>query len=154
MEIRYYDKELDIDGTCAELVRSAWLYDATYSDKALLAIYEIAVKENDPKKNIPLLVLKGRARENDEEIPYEQILASALYYGEDPKFSKTMPYGELEIMSENGYTVISISGVDDYGSFTAANSVPTSVFTDVGNDMNYLENLIGQTLFYGKEYQE
>lgn len=155
MEVRYYDKELGIDGTCDELVTWSWRYSYDYSNKALLKIYEIAVKENHPKKALPLLEVRQRENSGlENRVPYESIVASVIYYGETPNYSATMPYGELEITSDKEYTIISIIGNDDNGSFTAINRVLTSEFMDIGNDANYLENLIGQTLSYGKEYTD
>ena len=152
MEIRYYDEQLGIDGTCDELVNWSWQYSTDYSDAALLQIYEIAVKENNPKKLLPLLELKRRSRAEDE-LPYEEIVQSAIYYGSKVSFSKTMPYGELEIRGEDDKVLISIYGADSNGTFSCANAVPLSEFMDVvTNNANYLENLIDQTLWYGKEY--
>jgi hypothetical protein len=127
MEIRYYDEQLGIDGTCDELVNWSWQYSTDYSDAALLQIYEIAVKENNPKKLLPLLELKRRSRAEDE-LPYEQIVASAIYYGDKPSYSKSTDYGELEIFTDMDNVIISISGTDDGGCFHALNSVELELF--------------------------
>ena len=152
MEIRYIDEELGIDGTCDELMRWSWQYSSDYSNAALLQMYEIGARENHPKKLLPLLELRRRERAEDE-LPYEQIVASAIYYGENPNYSATTKWGELEIRTENDKVLLSVIGTDDNGSFTAANAMDKDLFmSGCINDRDTLEKLFAHALAYGKEY--
>ena len=61
--------------------------------------------------------------------------------------------GEEEIFSDRDRVVISIMGIDDDGRhWSAANSVTVDEF--MAGEYSYLDNLIGQTYYYGKQYDD
>ena len=147
---RFYDSELGIDGTAPELVDFAYRYDGDYSDEALDKIGEFAASVGMPadKCMIPGLVKKARNRK--EGLPYESLKLERCVYGKIIGLSETTPYGEVEIREYDGFVTVSICGTDEEGTFTAANKVGVEEFME--GDDGFLETLIGQTLFYGKQY--
>lgn len=151
-DIKFYEPELKIDGTIEQLIDWSYRYDDDYSDEALKFIHEKAKELNLPeeKSEIPALVLKARRRK-EGTLPYENMKLDKLIYGK-VSFSETMPYGELEIREEDENVLVSIYGVDDEGTFSAANVLTLDEF--MNGDGDYLENFIGVVLFYGKTYDE
>ena len=159
-ELRYYDKELGIDGTLKELVDWANRYTADYSDEALRKISEYAVQEKAEEKyiKIPLLLIEERLRDNTDivrdTVPYERMKIDYYLY-DSTSFSRSL-YGpddaELEIWSEGSDVIISLIGTDAEGSYTAAGKYSVEEFMQGEGD--WLESQIGQILYYGKEYDE
>lgn len=153
-EVRIYNEELGLDGTIAELIDWAYRYDGDYSDEALDEIAKQAKILGLPeeKATIPTLVKLDRQRtaRKDGTLPYEQLKLDRLIYGKI-SYSSTQEYGEVEIFEEGDKVLISVSGADEEGIFTAANTYPTDEF--MAGDERWLEQAIGSTLFYGKIYQ-
>lgn len=151
-DLRIYNEILKIDGTISQLIDWAYRYDSDYSDEALDYIAakakELGVSEE--KYLIPTLVKKGRNR-NDDTLPYESMKLDKLRGG-SIGYSETKEYGEVEIREEGDKVLISIIGVDDEGSFSAASAFSTDEFMS-GED-NWLEQAIGSILFYGKVYED
>ena len=67
-------------------------------------------------------------------------------------YSETKEYGEVEIREEGDKVLISIIGVDDEESFSAASAFTVDEF--MGGEDNWLEQTIGSILFYGKVYED
>ena len=63
-----------------------------------------------------------------------------------------MPCTECEISREEDKVLMVISGMDDTGHFTAANAYSLEEFLSF--EEGSLESKIGETLFYGKTYDE
>ena len=112
---------------------------------------ELGVEEE--KAIIPTLVKLDRQRvaKNDDTLPYESMKIDRLRGGAI-SFSETKEYGEVEIREEGDKVLISIIGVDDEGSFSAASAFSIDEFMN-GED-NWLEQAIGSILFYGKVYED
>ena len=60
---RIYNADLGLDGTLDELIEWAYCYDSDYSDDALLEITRQGEMYGHPRSQIPMLVMKGRKRE-------------------------------------------------------------------------------------------
>jgi len=137
------------------LIDISYRYDGDFSDEDLSEIASMAETAGVPKDKavIPELVRLARVREAKEDgtVPYEQLKLDHLVYGKIGE-SWTMPYGELEIWEERDKVLVSVTGEDDVGLFTAANAVALHDFME--GDDGYLERLIGETLYYGKRYEE
>ena len=151
-ELRIYNESLKIDGTISELIDWAYRYDDDYSDDALDYIAAKAKELGLPEEKaiIPTLVKKARQRTVDT-LPYESMKIDRLRGG-SISFSETKEYGEVEIREEGDKVLISIIGVDDEGSFSAASAFSIDEFMS-GED-NWLEQAIGSILFYGKVYED
>ena len=148
--VQIYNAELDVDGTIPELLDICYRYDSDYSDEALAYIAEQAAAFGfDP--SIPNLLLKQRKNEKEGRLPYEQLKMDHIRGGVIG-YEETMEYGEVEIREERDKVLIAVIGTDDIGSFVAANAVPLDEFM-IGED-DYLEQMIGTTLFYGKVYED
>ena len=154
-DIRIYNPELEIDGTLNELIDWSYRYDGDYTDEALTEIHKQALALGMPeeKASIPLLVRDGRHREErkDGTLPYEQMKLDKLIY-EKISFSETKEYGEVEIWEEQDNILISITGTDNIGNFSAAAIIPVTNF--MKNDGDWLESIIGCVLAYNKQYEE
>lgn len=154
-DVKIYKPELGIDGTIGELLDWAYRYDSDYSDEALDEISAQAKAFGAPEKKvlIPILVKEGRQRESrkDHTLPYESMKLDRLEGG-NIGYSSTEEYGEVEIREEEDKVLISITGSDEEGSFSAANAYPADEF--MNGDTNWLESAVGSTLFYGKVYEE
>ena len=154
-ELHIYNEPLKIDGTISQLIDWAYRYDDDYSDEALDFIAakarELGVEEE--KAIIPTLVKLDRQRtaRNDDTLPYESMKLDKLRGG-SISFSETKEYGEVEIREEGDKVLISIIGVDDEGSFSAASAFSTDEF--MSGDKKWLEQAIGSILFYGKVYED
>ena len=105
------------------------------------------------KYRIPELVLKDRIRskEKPDTLPFETLQLNQLIDGKI-SFSETKDYGEVEIWTKNDRVVVSITGVDDEGAFTAAATCLLDDFMK-GED-KFIETFIGSVLYYNKIYQE
>ena len=151
-ELHIYNEPLKIDGTITQLIDWAYRYDDDYSDEALDFIAakakELGVEEE--KAMIPILVKIGRNRDTDT-LPYESMKLDKLRGG-NIGYSETKEYGEVEIREEGDKVLVSIIGVDDEGSFSAASAFSIDEFMS-GED-NWLEQAIGSILFYGKVYED
>ena len=154
-EIQIYNPDLGLDGTIEQLLDWSYRYDQDYSDEALLEIGRRAKELGLPKEKyrIPELVLKDRIRskEKPDTLPFETLQLNQLIDGKI-SFSETKDYGEVEIWTENDRVVVSITGVDDEGTFTAAATCSIDDFMN-GED-KFLETFIGSVLYYNKMYQE
>ena len=151
-ELHIYNEPLRIDGTITQLIDWAYRYDDDYSDDALDYIAAKAKELGLPEEKaiIPTLVKKARQR-TDDILPYESMKIDRLRGG-SISFSETKEYGEVEIREEGDKVLISIIGVDDEGSFSAASAFSIDEFMN-GED-NWLEQAIGSILFYGKVYED
>lgn len=151
-ELHIYNEPLRIDGTITQLIDWAYRYDDDYSDDALDYIAAKAKELGLPEEKaiIPTLVKKARQR-TDDTLPYESMKIDRLRGG-SISFSETKEYGEVEIREEGDKVLISIIGVDDEGSFSAASAFSIDEFMS-GED-NWLEQAIGSILFYGKVYED
>ena len=151
-ESHIYNEPLRIDGTITQLIDWAYRYDDDYSDDALDYIAAKAKELGLPEEKaiIPTLVKKARQR-TDDILPYESMKIDRLRGG-SISFSETKEYGEVEIREEGDKVLISIIGVDDEGSFSAASAFSIDEFMS-GED-NWLEQAIGSILFYGKVYED
>lgn len=151
-ELHIYNEPLRIDGTITQLIDWAYRYDDDYSDDALDYIAAKAKELGLPEEKaiIPTLVKKARQR-TDDILPYESMKIDRLRGG-SISFSETKEYGEVEIREEGDKVLISIIGVDDEGSFSAASAFSIDEFMS-GED-NWLEQAIGSILFYGKVYED
>ena len=154
-DIQIYNKELDLDGTISQLIDWSYRYDSDYTDEALLEIAKRAKELGLPKEKyrIPELVLKDRRRskEKPDTLPFEALQLNQLIDGKI-SFSETKGYGEVEIWTENDRIIVSITGVDDEGSFTAAASCSVEDF--MNGEGKFLETFTGSVLYYNKMYQE
>jgi hypothetical protein len=149
-EIKIYCKELDVDGTVPEMLDKCYRYSDKYSDDALQFIADKA-KEYGFDNRIPLLLLSQRTNVYEGRLPYEQMKLDRLRGGKI-SHSETASYGEVEIREEDDLVLVSIIGMDDCGSFTAASAVTVNEFMD--GDESYLERLVASILFYCKQYEE
>ena len=151
--VRLYKPDIGIDGTIPQLIDWAYRYDRDYSDEALEWIHEQAKAFGFPaeKYRIPLLVKNDRNRKSG--LPYEQMMLDKLVYGKI-SFSSTEEYGEVEVYEDRGYVVVSVSGVDEEGTFVAASRVTVDEFMGEENDHNYLETLVGNIMTHSKQYEE
>ena len=147
-----YDEKVGIDGEISNLIDWAYRYDSDYTDEALSEISKEAKAHGFPYEQyiIPVLVVKGRNR-NDKTLPYEQMKIDKLLGGKI-SYSETKEYGEVEILEEGDKVLLSITGNDETGFFIAANSYPVKEFME--GEENFLESAVGETLFYGKVYEE
>lgn len=151
-----YEPELGLDGTIPELVDWAERYTSDYSDPALERISELAktFKLDDKLVQIPLLLRDERKREYEkpDTAPYERMKIDYLETGkcDFARSNYGAPGTELEIRSENDVVLISLIGIDEYGSWHAENAVSVQDF--MSNEGDWLENVIGETYYYGKEY--
>ena len=154
-EIQIYNPDLGLDGTIEQLLDWSYRYDQDYSDEALLEISRQAKELGLPKEKyrIPELVLKDRIRskEKPDTLPFEALQLNQLIDGKI-SFSETKDYGEVEIWTENDRVVVSITGVDDEGAFTAAATCSLDDFMKGEN--KFLETFIGSVMYYNKIYQE
>ena len=154
-ELRIYNEPLGIDGTISQLIDWAYRYDGDYTDEALDYIATKAMELGFPEEKaiIPTLVKLDRQRtaRNDNTLPYEAMKLDKLRGG-SISYSETKEYGEVEIREEGDKVLISIIGVDDEGSFSAASAFSIDEFMN-GED-NWLEQAIGSILFYGKVYED
>ena len=148
--IRFYDADLGIDGTIPQLLDWSYRYDDDYSDEALQYIVEKAEMLGFDAR-VPKLILAMRRNARQNRLCFEQMQIDYIRDGRI-SFSETTGYGDLEIRTEGDNVLISITGVDDEGAFTAANAVSAEEF--MSGEGEYLEQLIGSTLFYGKQYEE
>lgn len=150
--IQIFNEPLGIDGTIEELIDWAYRYDSDYTDEALDYIAAQVESLGLPADQvlIPRLVKLDRHRKPDT-LPYESMKLDKLRGG-SISFSETTPYGEVEIYEEGDKVLIAITGVDDEGSFTAANAFTTEEFMEGKPD--WLEQAVGSILFYGKVYEE
>ena len=154
-DIRIYNEPLDVDGTIAQLIDWAYRYDSDYSDEALDYISARAESLGLPQEQaaIPVLVKLARHRDSENKttgnhsLPYESMKLDKIRGGKI-SYSATAPYGEVEILEEGGKVLIAITGNDDAGFFTAANTYRLDDF--MGGSGGWLEQAIGETLFYGK----
>ena len=154
-ELHIYNEPLGIDGTITQLIDWAYRYDDDYTDEALDYISSQARSLGLPEEKaiIPTLVKLDRQRtaRNDDTLPYKSMKLDKLRGG-SISYSETKEYGEVEIREEGDKVLISIIGVDDEGSFSAASAFSTDEFMR-GED-NWLEQAIGSILFYGKVYED
>ena len=154
-ELRIYNEPLGIDGTISQLIDWAYRYDSDYSDEALDYIAarakEFGVAEE--KCLIPILVKLDRQRtaKADDTLPYESMKLDKLRGG-NIGYSETKEYGEVEIREEGDKVLISVIGVDDGGSFSAASAFTVDEF--MSGDEKWLEQAVGSILFYGKVYED
>ena len=158
-EARIYDKDLGLDGEVSELVRQADMYTDSFSDEALEYLSERAKDFGYEEKyvQIPKLLIAERAREarGDGTINYERLKIEEYEYG---KASLAMSnYGgeigrELEIMQEGDQIIISLTGMDDKGSWHAAGTYSVDEFMQ--GDAGWLEHAIGETFYYTMQYDD
>ena len=156
-ELRVYEPDLGLDGTIPQLVDWAVRYTGDYSDEALLRISELAKAygfDREDYINIPLLLVDERKRENSEEDtdPYERMKIDQYIYGSIGYSASDGKGGETEIRSEDDKVLICLSGVDEDGVWSAVNAYPLDEF--MGGEYNWLSVAIGETLYYGKRYEE
>lgn len=153
-DLHVYNEELGLDGTIPQLVDWAYRYSEDYSSEALCKLSQFAEMYGFEEKyvQIPLLVKAAREREKSPEaLPYEQMKLDYLVNGMI-SFSRTMSYGECEISLESGKVLLILSGSDENGCFTAANSFSPEEFMSGKNE--WLERAVGETLYYGRCYNE
>lgn len=154
-DVHIYDSSFGLNGTIPQLVDWAYRYSEDYSSDALCKISQFAELYGFAEKfvQIPLLVKAAGEREKDhpETLPYEQMKLDYLVNGMI-SFSRTMPYGECEISLESGKVLLILSGSDENGCFTAANSFSPEEFMSGENE--WLERAVGETLYYGRCYNE
>jgi hypothetical protein len=154
-DIQIYNEDLGLDGTISQLIDWSYRYDSDYTDEALLEISKQAKELGLPKEKyrIPELVLKDRIRskENPDTLPFEALQLNWLIDGKI-SFSETKEYGEVEIWTENDRVLVSITGVDDEGTFTAAATCSLDDFMNGEN--KFLETFTGSVLYYNKVYSD
>ena len=155
MTEKFYMPELGIDGSIEELVDWANKYTQDYTDEALLKISELAKERKMEEKyiQIPLLLKDERKRETEEEdsVPYERMKIDYYLYDKTSYSSSDGEGGETEIFSDRDVVIVSLTGIDEDGYWEAANSVSVKEF--MSGDYNFLNKLIGETYYYGKEYR-
>ena len=153
-EIEVYNKDLGLEGTMSQLIDWCYRYDGDYTDEALKEISRLAKEYGMPESDqqIPILVMKDRQRTEkcDGTLPYEQMKLDRLRGGKIG-YEETKDYGEVEIREEGDKVLVAITGVDDEGTFTAANAFSVEEF--MGGEDGFLESAVGETLFYGKQYE-
>lgn|GEM_PF-5157160 len=131
------------------LLDLAYRYDKDYTDEALDEIARIAAEQEHGKAEVPILVKQDRNR--TEGLPYEQMKLDKLAYGKIAH-SSTEEYGEVEIREEGDKVIVSVTGIDDEGAFSAANAYTLEEFMQ--GEADFLEKAIGSTLFYWKICEE
>ena len=151
-KVMIYEPEHGLKGTIEELIDWAYRYSTDYSDEALERISALAKSFGLPEEKymIPIYVLKARKR-NEDTLPYEQMKLDWILY-EKISFSESKEYGEVEVFSDRGKVLISITGNDSEGYFTAVGAYSIEEFMQGGD--NFLESAVGQVLFYSKQYPE
>ncbi len=159
-DIKIYEPKLGLSGNITQLVRWANAYTADYSDEALEHISELARQMGADEKciQIPLLLKAERRRENEAAdgvgTPYERMKIDYYTYG-DIGYSEsnyTTPGTELEIRSEGNVVLISLTGCDDGGDWSAADRYSVDEF--MAGDYGWLDKTIGNILYYNKTYEE
>lgn len=156
-KIKIYDNTLGLDGTIPQLIDWANRYTDDYSDSALQTISNMAkvhgfgIKES----TIPLLLIEERRYENDDtlksayaRLKIDHLLGSKISlsisnYHQDGT--------ELEIYEDRGSIIISLTGQDNEGIWSATNIFTTDAFCN--GDTNWLDQNIAATLFYAKVYE-
>lgn len=154
-EMIVYDQKLGINGTIPWLVDTAVRYSGDYSDEALDMISRRAQElgfDRDTVR-IPQLVKAARQREKriPATLPLEEMQIDRLRGGKIG-FSETEDYGELEIREESGKVLITVTGSDSEGFFTAAGAYSLEEF--MAAEGRWLETAVGEILFMGKVYEQ
>ena len=154
--IMIYEPDLGLEGTLSELTNWANRYTSDYSDEALARISELNKIYGREEKDIqiPMLLIDERKREyaEDDTMPYERMKIDQFIFG-NIGYSESKGDGtEIEIRSEDGKVLISILGVDDVGTYSAAGAYSMEEFMQGEHD--WLEKAVGSILFYSKEYLE
>ncbi len=146
MQREYWIKS-GVSGTAEQLVDISYRYDRDFTDDELEKISKIAEDEHLTQAPVPLLVRDARNRK--EGLPYEEMKID-IYRSGALRFGETCDYGEVEVSLTGDDVSVSIMGMDEEGIFSAANKVSKEAFLN-GED-SYLEKLIGETLYYGKQH--
>ena len=153
-----YEPDLGLEGTIPELVRWCERYTSDYSDPALERISELARQYRLDQKyiEIPLLVRNERLKEGNGTLESAYARLQIEHWLGD-KISLSMSnFGqagtELEIHEEGEKVLVALTGVDEEGVWTAANAYQIDEF--MSGPVNKLDVMIGQTLAYGKQYEE
>ncbi len=156
-DMHIYEPELGLDGTLEQLLDWANRYTADYSDEALERLHKLAqiYGGSEADINLPLLLIAERKRENAEEdtMPYERMKIDHLLLG-NVSYSETRqdPYMEIEIREERDLVLLSVNGIDENGSWSAANIYSLEEF--MNGEADFLQRSFSETLFYGKVYEE
>lgn len=160
-EVFVYEPSLGLEGNITELVDLANRYTNDYSDPALERISELAemFKLEDKLIKIPLLLKDERKREYEEAdgktvIPYERMKIDYLN-SQKISFSYSnygKPGTELEIWNEDDKVLISICGISETNPWRASGWFSIKEFME--GDYNWLDNVIGQVLYYTKADEE
>lgn len=152
---KIYNSELGLDGTITELIDWCYRYSDDYTDAALDEISAQAKQLGLPEDQVQIPVLvkldRQRSQKDDGTLPYEQMKFDRLKGG-SIGYSSTEEYGEVEIRQEDDKVLVTITGSDDNGFFTAASACSVEEF--MTGDENFLESFIGSVLFYSKVYDE
>ena len=158
MEVQIYESDLGLNGTIPVLVDLANRYTADYTDAALNRISELAMLYGLDRKyiEIPLLLRDERFYEESEKIRAAHCRLKIDHYLGNRislSISNFLTDGcELEIFEENDKVIISLNGIDENGAWSAAEAYSVNEFM-TGTDF-WLDNAIGQIMFYTKQYEE
>lgn len=153
-----YEPDLGLDGTIPELVNWAERYTNDYSDPALERISELARQYGLDQKyiEIPLLLRNERLKEGNGTLESAYARLQIEHWLGDRISLSMSNYGttgtELEIREEDEKILISLTGADSEGAWTAANAYHIDEF--MPGPVNNLDIMIGNTLAYGKVYEE
>ena len=155
-----YEPELGLEGTIPELVDWANKYTTDYSDPALLRISKLAKQYGLDEKyvKIPILLLNEREFENMDcsiNAAYERLRIDH-YLGDKISLCMSNFRGEegteLEIREEDDKVLISLYGIDDEGTWTAAGAFPIDMF--MAQESGWLDKTISEVRYYTMQRDE
>ncbi len=154
----FYEPELRLNGTIPELVDWANRYTSDYTDQALERISELARQSGFEEKyvEIPLLLRNERLFEGNNTLKSAYARLQIDHYLDNRIGLSMSNFGEdgteLEIREEDGKVLISLSGMDEEGAWSAANAYTLDEF--MSNAANWLDVAVGETRAYGFQREE
>lgn len=139
-----------VEGTSSELADMAYRYDADFSDNNLKEIMEFAESEKDKTSADRMRwLLESREETRTGNLNLGQVKIDLA----DGTCTEDIILDDgtcVEIRRENDKVLMIINGDDEEGLWVAANAYKLEEFfaTETGK----LEVLIGETIYYAKEY--
>lgn len=145
MDARYYNSQLSIDGTADELASMAERYTDDYSDESLESIIKILHNEgkNDKAQRVAF-ELESRREVNANKFDLGRIKLWALD-GMYQLVDLDEETYHLEVLSERGQIVISVTTQDD-----KTNAATFSLDEFLGFSSDDFEKAVNATIFYAK----
>lgn len=145
MDARYYNSQLSIDGTADELASMAERYTDDYSDESIESIIKILHNEgkNDKAQRVAF-ELESRREVNANKFDLGRIKLWALD-GMYQLVDLDEETYHLEVLSERGQIVISVTTQDD-----KTNAATFSLDEFLGFSSDDFEKAVNATIFYAK----